>query len=413
MKKSQVIKLNYYDQFACKGSSCRATCCKGWGILASKEETRRIKQLLREDPETPGDTLFKRRDPKDRTSAGDSLIVLDKDRKCPLITENGLCGLQCKHGAAALPEICRTFPRELHKYGDSYLCSLALGCEKVLETILVNKNKITLETCYETIDHKTRHNRVTLTDKKGEVLKSIHFDIFNLSTVLLQAEDVALEDKIILLGMAMKRIDELFKSGKILEVPQYCQEYLHSLETIEDVSTLLPKLKENPAVLLNNYLITMEVSPGRCEEEKRFSDAIQDNLGITVDKNGDHTRVTYSVGTYAKLQEEYWDFMQDKEHFMENVLLSFLYFRKLPFWRDMSNSVWENYMYFVWIGSIAKFYITASMPQIHSEEDMIDRLTFIFRSWGHNAVTSKKILEHMHENSCDDLAHMAVLLKSC
>ena len=66
MKKALVFKPEYYDNFSCKSSSCRQTCCAGWAITLSKEEYRKIQNSIRDEEMFDTRTYFEKMPPSQR-----------------------------------------------------------------------------------------------------------------------------------------------------------------------------------------------------------------------------------------------------------------------------------------------------------------------------------------------------------
>lgn len=142
-------------------------------------------------------------------------------------------------------------------------------------------------------------------------------------------------------------------------------------------------------------------------------DEIKERLKVSADVTENGVTVFYSTEIYDKLQEEYKTFITGREDFLENIIIAYIYYYRFPFHTELSSFIWDNYVYISWFYSTLKFTLTALMPQIHSDEDLIDCLVVILRMWGHSENGPKVVLQYLHENSCDDLAHLALLLKSC
>lgn len=413
MEKYQILKPDYYDRFACKGPDCRNTCCKGWNVFLSEEEVRRIEQLLQGNPQMSSLDRFKRLPPEKCSKNAEFQMEWAENGKCSQLTEEGLCKLHRDYGADVLPNVCRTFPREICGWGDTYFHTLTPGCEKVLETLLYDCDKVSLASFGGIINPDADVKKIHFASGNELAEQELYFTVLNFCMVILQVEEAAFEEKLILLGIGLRQVEELIEKNREWEVQAYCDEYLRSLETIEDLSDIIPNRPQNAAVLLTNVLMPVWTKPKADEDAERLLTAVKDILGVSADINGENVRVSYSAERYEELRKEYETFMAGKEQFIENVMIAFMYYHRFPFHTSISKSVWENYMYFAWLFSTIKFTLTALMPQIHSDEDLIDCLVVILRMWGHSENGPKVVLEYLHENSCDDLAHLALLLKSC
>lgn len=138
MKQIDLIKPDIYDDFQCKGTACRRTCCAGWSITVGKAEY----QDLREKLDTAGKQLLRRIPEKQRTPLMYGAFVLDAQKGCLLQSEEGLCELQLAFGAGALPDVCAVFPRRGIRCQDQMQLSMTLACEKVLELLLAKNGSL-------------------------------------------------------------------------------------------------------------------------------------------------------------------------------------------------------------------------------------------------------------------------------
>lgn len=123
----QIYKPEYYDRFRCIASACPDSCCQSWDVEVDAETAR----LYRSLPGELGDRL--------RNALVDSewgTIIAKKDGRCALWQEDGLCGVQTALGEEALCQVCRTFPRLTHDYGDFMELGLELSCPEAARIIL-------------------------------------------------------------------------------------------------------------------------------------------------------------------------------------------------------------------------------------------------------------------------------------
>lgn len=412
MRKYNIIKPDYYDSFSCKGSTCRQTCCGGWSISLTKNEARQLKKLIHNDSSFKEKNILKKLPPEKRTEARDSQIMLNEKNRCPLLDSQGLCSLQCQYGPGSLSETCRFFPRKVYRYHDILLYAMSLGCEKVLEILLDRKESVKLQSGSQYLQPYFPINVVFDNNTGYESLIQMHFDIHNLWIAILQAEDVIIEDRILLLGICIKQINTLIKEKRVNDIHNYIEEYLKSLESAEDVSSLLPKLDTNPLVILNN-LVTVDAVYSSSGYDN-YLDQIKKNLqAMESPSSNDKLHVGYSGDAYSDMQQQYRVFMKDKDLFMENYMVSFFLFKNFASTSVAGTSLWDNFLFFSWFFSIVKFSITANMPQIKTDSDLIERLVPLFRKWGHNAAIEKAVIKDLHENSNDSLAYAALLIKSC
>ena len=128
------LQPDYFEGFKCKCGACRNCCCTGWDIAVGMDEYfrligmecpeeihRRLECAFRV-PDTPSPERFR-------------LISPNWLGECPMHDEDGLCMIQRELGEAALPEICRMYPRCLKKEGELYEALCSNSCEAVVELL--------------------------------------------------------------------------------------------------------------------------------------------------------------------------------------------------------------------------------------------------------------------------------------
>ncbi len=119
----------YYPFFSCKCGACRHSCCADWQVSVSPEELAHCAAMH------PSPAL--------RAQLADAVGILDEtaflrknaDGDCVLHRADGLCALQAELGEAALPEICRLFPRRAEENGGILETCAMNSCETVLELL--------------------------------------------------------------------------------------------------------------------------------------------------------------------------------------------------------------------------------------------------------------------------------------
>ncbi len=118
---------HYYEEFSCIADRCPDSCCHEWEVEvdeASAEGYRQMEGPLGEDLrrflyEEDGHTYLR-----------------NHDNRCPLWRSDGLCRIQAELGHEALCQVCQTFPRLRHDYGDFVDLGLELSCPEAARLIL-------------------------------------------------------------------------------------------------------------------------------------------------------------------------------------------------------------------------------------------------------------------------------------
>lgn len=122
-----ITKPKYYDDFRCLAGSCPDSCCKEWDVWvddASAEYYRNLEGPL-------GDRL---REVLTDEEGGAVMTIIDG--RCPMWRQDGLCRIQAELGEEALCQVCGSFPRISHDYGDFLEHQLELSCPEAARLIL-------------------------------------------------------------------------------------------------------------------------------------------------------------------------------------------------------------------------------------------------------------------------------------
>ena len=415
MKKALVFKPEYYDNFSCKSSSCRQTCCAGWAITLSKEEYRKIQNSIRDEEMFDIRTYFEKMPPSQRNSNSYMKIILDQDKNCLFLNQQKLCSLQCHFGEGILPNTCSWFPRKLFENYGLICAAISPACEKVLEMLPTDRS----------LTFSVREDYIGNTFPKSIPIQQVYpkdiypyatyfQDIYSMCILILQAQETSLEDRMILLGIGLEKIIQVGVSGQWDAIPVCVENYLSCLSELEDISTLLPSFSPNLSAVFNNFLMADNEPEGITSSYQKVMEHVKNVLHISYETDNTTLKVSAaSFADYEKRKENFVCVMADRPYFMENLLLSIFTYRNLPFSEDLMGSIWENYIYLCWIYSSLKFVLTVCSEDIHSHSELIALCVPLLRRWAHSSEITKTFVNEFQKNSSNTLAHMAVLLKSC
>jgi len=413
MEKLAELKPSWYDRFQCKGAGCIYSCCQGWEISMSREEYRkwRKKQVVKKEQWNQTIEFFPS---GKKTDSHYAKITLGSNNRCPLLTEDGLCHVQLKHGYNMLSHTCQVYPRQSHRYFDKVESSMSLGCERVLELLLEEKEGILLITGNKNVSSDFRYgSRYRREDTKRYPILKDYYEIQTLCIILLQFEKITMEERLLLLGMAIRRIDELSIEGNSENIAIYIEQFLQEMEYI-DISELMKDISaDNPLPAYYSVLTGLTYSKGD-DYYNKFLEKICQNIKISSELNNtasDTPVFEIEMEAYRNCRDQFKEWIKGKEYFLENVLVSYLLFGNIPF-KDLDKSLWENYLYLVWVYGTIKVSLSAYLEKDSTDEDMIHCCSVLFRKLGHNQGLFNKVIEDFN-NYGNSLAHLAVLLKSC
>ena len=96
------VRPSYYDAFRCAADACPSTCCEGWQIVIDAQSLKRYRDYT-------GD--FGRR--MQGCVSWEEGVFRQRDGRCAMLDDSGLCDLIREKGEKALCETCRQYPRHV------------------------------------------------------------------------------------------------------------------------------------------------------------------------------------------------------------------------------------------------------------------------------------------------------------
>ena len=120
----KLIKVDFYDEFACMMSDCPDNCCdEEWDIYIDNETLELYRKIGVPDL-------------SDKITETEPHKLIKHNGKCPFITPEGLCIFHRDYGEDYLSNTCRSYPRFVSTYGDVYLETLGMSCPATVRHVL-------------------------------------------------------------------------------------------------------------------------------------------------------------------------------------------------------------------------------------------------------------------------------------
>ncbi|MBM6948138.1 flagellin lysine-N-methylase [Mordavella massiliensis] len=139
------VRPSYYDAFRCAADACPSTCCEGWQIVIDAQSLKRYRDYT-------GD--FGRR--MQGCVSWEEGVFRQRDGRCAMLDDSGLCDLIREKGEEALCETCRQYPRHVEEFENVREYSLSLSCPVAARMILEETGPFSLltedtpeEECFE------------------------------------------------------------------------------------------------------------------------------------------------------------------------------------------------------------------------------------------------------------------------
>jgi len=178
MFKGNFIVPDYCKDFVCKLGDCRDSCCQGWTVTIPQEQYYKLHGLdCKKSVKDKIDRTFKPL--LNPTPERYAEIIHNYQGECPLHKDDGKCLLHETCGEDALPWVCRYYPRGPRiDYANEASCSNS--CEKTLELLFSNDNKISFE--LKELKFLLQPVKLIPSEEQREEYSKIRDDIFKILT---------------------------------------------------------------------------------------------------------------------------------------------------------------------------------------------------------------------------------------
>ena len=428
MPKINVIKPSFYDSFQCVGGVCRQSCCSSWNITLSKEEFKKTKKALQSDTvkeifsnaflPMSGNSLQKTNTYKMR---------LKENGDCPFLDEQRLCWIYRDCGPQIMSRTCRIFPRFNIMYDKKRLdCALTIGCEEVVRLLLEEKEGFLLQTEEKEISFEELNEYESispLTFIKKPLLKE-YYTVRGLLLGVLQNREYDMGERMILLGIALQKIDAMDKENKIEEVAKYIDHFLRSMNAPENkkiYQQFFEKIQRDVRLralnTLTKYYSVWNLNYLKKDIKKKIFDRIDVDMRFFASQQQkteddkiilDRMKYHFDGEKYAQAEEYFLNWQKENAHVLENIIVALAWQKKLPF--AYGKDIWKNYCAFALMYSIFRFNLAMFITEDTTHEDMIDCIVTTARSILHNDENTKKLEDELEDTQSNTLAHMAMLV---
>ncbi len=203
----------YMQDFRCVGSACEDSCCVGWRV----DIDRKTFKFYQKTPDAALNRLLEKRLGRNRSSTSDArfgFIRLNADGSCPFLDEQRLCRIQGTLGEQALSETCATFPRVNNAVDHLLEQSATLACPEAARLALLSREPMAFDTKQLGAGHAVAVASAvdTQSANAAEDLRAHFWRVRLVALELLQNRTYRLWERLVLLGLFVKRVDALLKN---------------------------------------------------------------------------------------------------------------------------------------------------------------------------------------------------------
>lgn len=395
--KQEVLIPAYYNEFKCIGSACEDTCCAGWKVSVDKKSFNKYRKITSGPlaQELKANITRERRTPSDLAYGK---IKMDSEGRCTLLREDGLCKIHSELGEEYLCHTCTIYPRHHNQVDERMEKSLGVSCPEAARLVLLNPNGI--EFLVEEEDVKKIQTNQT---------PDYFWDIRMFAIELLQSRNASMDERLIVLGMFLEKVDALSKSEKNEKIPVLMNRYRQLL----DDQNQLEMIKELPNNLsfqmdLVRKLIILRQSLGL--SNTRYVECLNDLINGL--KLNDGSAIEHSLHLYQNATAHYYEpFMKDHHYILENYVVNSLF--KSVFPKNTVN-LFEQYADLIIHYLLVKLHLIgiSATHEGLTIDLAIKCIQSFSKTFEHNTKFFVDVLNELKENSNLTMAHMTVLLKS-
>ncbi|CQR70434.1 Flagellar biosynthetic protein FliU [Sporomusa ovata DSM 2662] len=410
-KMRKLLVPQYVRQFRCIGTNCEDTCCIGWQVAIDKDTFKRYRACtdkeLRHQMEAK--VTRQRTEPSNENYAK---IKLNEDGSCPFLATDKLCIIQYKLGEGYLSHVCSTYPRLTNKVNGIVEKSLTMSCPEALRLALLNPELMEFDETEENTAACNMIGREFTTDAPNTIPVVRYFwqlRIFCIS--LLQNRSYRVWQRLTILGLFCRSLDQLLGDAKAHEIPGLIDTYLDYLNN----DSFRCEMKNIPNAVTIQMKLMKELADTRLFQgiaSKRFYECFGEFLA-GIEYIAEDSKENIGQRYAAAYVQYYQPFMDEREYVLENYLVNYVFKSLFPL--GQSKHVFDNYTMLVVHYALIKLFLIG-MAGFHKENFGIEHVVKLIQSFSreieHNYPFLKLILDLFRENGYNTMPYMAILIKN-
>jgi lysine-N-methylase len=400
-------------KFKCIGGACEDSCCKGWRVSIDKKTFLEYRRVKDEELKATLDKYIKRERQEGVKSDDAYARVGLVDGNCPFLDAKNLCTIQNKLGYEGLSDVCAIYPR-LYKLVDKKLERCAtFSCPELARNALFNEEGIVFEEVEEApslgrIPARAPALSPGLTKFAAKPVK-FFWDVRLFCLSLLQNREYTLGQRLMLLGMLCRKIDELDKASNVEEIPALLERFGADVEA--------GSLKAELDAVETNFSIQMRLAKELTDERMRTelvaSQAYLVNVMETL------AGIDFVAGTepdeivkkYKENRETYVAaYLKDKSYVLENFVVNEFFAHLMPF--GSGETAWDSYLFLCVLYGMVKLHLNgiAGARRGLTDEAVARIIQTFAKTVLHNGKFIPNMIKRLKENEFDTLAWMAILV---
>ena len=375
MNEQIYFQPQYMEEFICDASKCKVTCCeRGWNIEVDATTYKKYSEFSSEVA-----AQFNYSEVKQK-------YFLTK-HPCPFLTEKKLCRLQLEYGEDFLSLTCKNYPRVTNCFGKFFERSLTLTCPVAAELILFNREPMK----FELVEGAEKLDRILINpvylDEKI-LANAIKIQIALIS--ILQERTLTIDQRLIVLGFFLDRLDEIFSAEVFSE--EALTKLLAAYESKSFLAEQVPRMIRSISF-----------------DAKKFSAIMHDVAKNFYGEVKLTNNIRKIAANYEQLSPFRKNFLDEHSTFLENFLVNELFMNCYP-WR-FEGQIIKNYGVLIIKYKIFELILLeAALKKFLSKEDLISLTGWLTSQLDHVAIYHQKIFDYLRDKD-DALNLMDSLLE--
>lgn len=405
MDNNIILMPKYIKNFHCTSLECKDDCCYGWKVTVDKATYKKYKKVQK-IPLKNELSEYILRNKESNICKNYAYISIEKDKSCPFQCEDKLCKIHKDLGQEYLSLTCKNYPRLYSKVDSVFEVSLDMSCPEVVKLVLFNKELLVFE---EVETNKYLDNNLgAVVNTKLTPIYNYFWDIRVGVITILQNRKLSIEQRLILVGLMINKIEEAKKNGSLESIPDDIDYYVSRID-INELKELIDSLPNNLEIKMK---ILEQIISFSCNAtlRKSYIEHIEKfKKGFKIENE---IRIEECIKAYKESTKEYYaPYIKDREYIFENYLVNDVFQRMFPYGHD---NFFDEYMILVLNYSIVRLLLTgmASCDKELNNKMVIDLIYSFSRAVLHNNMFIKSFIDALNDNGFNTLTHMIVLIKN-
>lgn len=405
MNNNIILMPEYIKKFHCTSLDCKDDCCYGWKVVVDKATYKKCKSVHK----TTLRNELSRHILRNKGSKIDNdyaYIYIEKDKSCPFQCEEKLCKIHRDLGEEYLSLTCKNYPKLYAKVDTIFEVSLDMSCPEAVKIVLFNKELMAFEEVETNKDLNS--GIVNVISTKAITINNYFWDIRVGVITILQNRKLSIEQRLILVGLMINKIEESKKNGSLESIPDDINHYVNKID-IDELRGLIDELPNNLELQMKILEQIIDFSSNNNLRKNYVEHIEKFKKGLKIE---DEIQIDECIKAYKESVKEYYEpYIKDKEYIFENYLVNDVFQRMFPY---KDENFFNEYMILVLNYSIIRSLLTgiASCDKELTDAMVIDLIYAFSRAVLHNSMFIKSFIDALNESNFNSLSHMIVLIKN-